>query len=267
MPLFFTRSVKAEQSTNSSVSRPSIARSLARFALGGMSDKGSVGSGSMGSRSAGSRTPSPSNRSRGGGGATGGKFTSPLNNNKSGKVPGAVNKVVPLNNLDAENLRRLEQQIELLGDPDFHLDYPCKDRSRGVNNFSSWSYFQRPQFHKPPINMKNSFLWSDALVERVNKQREYQQFVEEPVVKGYRETQQNLARKKRAKKMLAIWKKTPVRSQAAATDGGAITARTDIADMVTVAPPPTGRGRASSSRRPLDPPVRAGDRSLSRGRK
>lgn len=231
-----------------------------------MSDNGSVGSGSMGSRSAGSRTPSPSNRSRGGAtGGGGGKFSQTLRTGKvHPKVPGLVDKVVPLNNLDAENLRRLEQQIELLGDPDFNLDYPCKDRSRGVNDFSSWSYFQRPQFHKPPINMKNSFLWSDTLVERVNKQREYQQFVEEPVLKGYRETQQNLARKKRAKKMLAIWKKTPVRSQAPATDGGAITARTDRVDMVTVS---TGRGRASSSRSTAPSSSRVADRSLSRGRK
>lgn len=238
-----------------------------------MSDNASLGSGSMGSRSAGSRSLSPSSRTRG---SSPGKKI-PSSKNKS--PTGAINKAVASNALDADNLRRLELQIALQGDPTFHLDYPCKDRSKGVQDFSSWSFFRREQCHRPPVNMRNSFLWNDTLVERVNKQREYRQAPEEeePKLTGYRETQQNLLRKKRAKKMLAIWKKTPTRSVAGATDGGALTARTDANDVLTGGGGGLGRGgsklgdkhdrgRATSSRSTAGAGAGSarGDRSLSR---
>ena len=51
----------------------------------------------------------------------------------------------------------------------------------------------------------------------------YKQFIPEKKLTGYLETQQNLARKKRAKKMLAQWKaasqRSDLRSKAAATKG------------------------------------------------
>jgi hypothetical protein len=57
--------------------------------------------------------------------------------------------------------------------------------------------------------MRHSFTWCPELLEKVRDQRNYQQFVPEKTLSGYRETNQNLARKKRAKRMLAIWKKSP----------------------------------------------------------
>ena len=113
--------------------------------------------------------------------------------------------------LNKEALRKLEFQIKIQGDPevDKDFDFPCNDDSRGVQDFSAWTYFKRPQFHEPPKNMKHSFLWSPELLAKIRDQRNYQQFVPEKTLTGYRETNQNLERKKRAKRMLAIWKKSP----------------------------------------------------------
>jgi hypothetical protein len=127
--------------------------------------------------------------------------------------------------LDAASLRALENQIEVKaveGVPNLRFldyDFPCNDSSWGVQDFSEWEYFKRDQFHMPPVNMKNSFLWNPDLVQRCKDQRHYEQFIPEPTKTGYRETNQNLARKKRAKRMLAIWRKKPdlARSNAEAT--------------------------------------------------
>lgn len=113
--------------------------------------------------------------------------------------------------LNEEALRKLEFQIKIQGDPKVQkdFDFPCNDDSRGVQDFSSWTFFKRPQFHEPPVNMKHSFLWCPELLAKIRNQRNYQQFVPEKTLTGYRETNQNLERKKRAKRMLAIWKKSP----------------------------------------------------------
>jgi len=162
--------------------------------------------------------------------------------------------------LTAQNLQLLDLHNLLSGhleeEPD--LDYPCKDKSKHVNDFRSWSYFKRPQFHQAPINMKSSFLWNDKLVERVNAQKDYMQFTPDPELKGYKETRANLDRKKRAKRMLAIWKKKPLPSYATAADGS-LTGRTDsvtvgLSSMSVSASaggkgrgPGQGRGRGSAS--------------------
>lgn len=171
-------------------------------------------------------------------------------------------KLEPKNALNAQNLQRLDLHNLLKGhleeEPD--LDYPCKDKSKGVNDFSEWSYFKRAQFHQHPINMRHSFLWSDQLVEKVNKQNEYMQFTPEPKLTGYKETRANLDRKKRAKKMLAIWKKKAIASDADATDGGALTGRTD---SVTVGLSSFSRGRGAT--RGLGQSESRGRSSSSRG--
>lgn len=113
--------------------------------------------------------------------------------------------------LDAAALAKLDAQIELLGEPDLNapqFDFPCNDSSYQVNDFREWSYFKREQFHVPPVNMKSSFLWNPDLLANIRNQKNYKQFVPEKKLTGYRETNQNLARKKRAKRMLAIWRKS-----------------------------------------------------------
>lgn len=151
--------------------------------------------------------------------------TAPLSN--YGTKPTEITKRdVP--RLNADSLMKLEGEIHLHGEPEIKkdFDFPCKDDSRGVEDFRDWKYFKRPQFHSPPMNMKHSFLWCPELLAKIRDQREYKQFVPEKTLTGYRETNQNLARKKRAKRMLAIWKKSPstIRlmdgSQAAATATG-----------------------------------------------
>jgi len=130
--------------------------------------------------------------------------------------------------LNAAALAKLEGQIHLHGEPAVAdaFDFPCNDDSRGVQDFSEWKFFTRKQFHTPPVNMKHSFTWCPELLAKIRDQRNYQQFVPEKSLSGYRETNQNLARKKRAKRMLAVWKKSAstVRlmdgSQAAATKAG-----------------------------------------------
>ena len=132
----------------------------------------------------------------------------PLSN--YGTKPTQISKSdVPRLNEDA--LNKLADEIHLNGDPavgkDF--DFPCNDDSRGVEDFQDWVYFKRPHFHEPPVNMKSSFLWCPELLEKIRDQRNYRQFVPEQTLTGYKETRTNLDRKKRAKRMLAIWKKGP----------------------------------------------------------
>ena len=57
------------------------------------------------------------------------------------------------------------------------------------------------------MNAKSSFLWNPELVKNVKNQRHYSQTVPVKQLTGYRETNQNRAREKRAKRMLAIWRK------------------------------------------------------------
>jgi len=157
--------------------------------------------------------------------------------------------------LNAQNLARLDLHNLLQGhleeEPD--LDYPCKDKSKGVNDFRDWSFFKRPQFHEPPVNAKHSFLWSSKLLERVANQKDYLQYEPEPKLTGYKETRANLDRKKRAKKMLAIWKKKPMPSYASATDGGALTGRTDSVTVglssMSIAGARTGTGAGAGASR------------------
>lgn len=134
--------------------------------------------------------------------------------------------------LDAAALARHDADIELHGEPRIRagdMDFPCNDSSYQVNDFSEWSYFKREQFHVPPVNVGSSFLWNPDLLKKVKDQRHYKQFVPEKSLTGYRETRQNLDRKKRAKRMLAIWRKSSTidRSIPGAT-GGDITARSDV---------------------------------------
>ncbi len=183
--------------------------------------------------------------------------------------------------LDAYSLKTLENEIELMGEPNLKFldfDFPCNDSSYGVEDFSDWVYFKRKQFHEPPVNMKSSFLWNPELVQMCKNQRHYKQYVlvlvdsgglksipiifmscnsykrpyldlpcatvsktyctsiklikspkldhlplhryvPEVKLTGYRETNQNRARVKRAKRMLSIWRKKPdlARSEADAT--------------------------------------------------
>lgn len=150
---------------------------------------------------------------------------------RGSRSPSPQRKLEPKgkNVLNLQNLQRLDLHNMLVGhleeEPD--LDYPCKDKSKNVNDFSEWSYFKRPLFHEPPLNAKHSFTWSPKLLERIAKQNEYMQYEPEPKLAGYKETRANLDRKKRAKRMLAIWKKKPIPSYAGASDGGALTGRTD----------------------------------------
>ena len=134
--------------------------------------------------------------------------------------------------LDASALARHDADIELHGEPRVRsgdMDFPLKDSSYQVNDFSEWSYFKGEQFHVPPVNVGSSFLWNPDLLKKVKDQRHYKQFIPEKTLTGYRETRQNLDRKKRAKRMLAIWRKSSTidRSNPEAT-GGDITARSDV---------------------------------------
>lgn len=158
--------------------------------------------------------------------------------------------------LDAASLSRLEADIELHGEPRVRagdMDFPCNDSSFEVNDFSEWSYFKREQFHVPPVNMGASFLWNPELLKNVRYQRHYKQFVPEKQLTGYRETRQNLDRKKRAKRMLAIWRKSPTldRSVPGATGGG-ITDRSATKGMLdtTKGSPTRGRGNRGRSKSP-----------------
>jgi hypothetical protein len=131
----------------------------------------------------------------------------PLSN--YGTRPTQVNKSdVPRLNEDA--LNKLASEIYLKGEPTISNDFefPCNDDSRGVEDFSDWVYFKREQFHTPPINMKHSFTWHPDLLDKIRDQRKYKQFVPQETFTGYKETRTNLDRKKRAKRMLAIWKKS-----------------------------------------------------------
>ena len=98
--------------------------------------------------------------------------------------------------------------------------------------------------------MKHSFMWCPELLAKIRNQRNYQQFVPEKQLTGYRETNQNLERKKRAKRMLAIWKKSPstVRlmdgSQAVATNAGTNGRNAALA----------GERRSGSPKRSVSPP-------------
>jgi len=176
--------------------------------------------------------------------------------------------------LNAQNLQRLDLHNLLQGhleeEPD--LDYPCKDKSKNVNDFSEWSFFKRPQFHEPPLNMKHSFLWNPKLLEKISQQKDYMQYTPEAKLTGYKETRANLDRKKRAKRMLAVWKKKPMPSYAEATDG-TLTGRTDSATVglssMSIAGPngragqsqnrSRGRSSLSSSRdRTKSPPQQGG---------
>ena len=134
---------------------------------------------------------------------------------------GGDERIQPTNRLDLKNLERLELEYELRGEePELTLEFPCNDSSSRVKDFTDWSFFKRPCFHDKPINMKASCLWNPTLLERLANQRHYVQEVVIEKKMGYRETQENLARKKRAKRALAIWKKTATRSVAAATNAG-----------------------------------------------
>ena len=134
--------------------------------------------------------------------------------------------------LNASALARLEADIELHGEPRIRagdMDFPCNDSSFEVNDFSEWSYFKRDEFHVPPVNMGASFLWNPELLKNVRDQRHYKQFVPEKQLTGYRETRQNLDRKKRAKRMLAIWRKSPTLDRSIPeADKGDVTARSDV---------------------------------------
>jgi hypothetical protein len=134
--------------------------------------------------------------------------------------------------LNAAALERLEADIELHGEPRIRagdMDFPCNDSSFEVNDLSDWSYFKREQFHIPPVNMGASFLWNPELLKNVRDQRHYKQFVPEKQLTGYRETRQNLDRKKRAKRMLAIWRKSPTLDRSIpGADKGDVTARSDV---------------------------------------
>lgn len=147
--------------------------------------------------------------------------------------------------LNESALSKLADEIHLNGEPalEKEYDYPCNDDSRGVQDFSEWVYFKRPQFHEPPVNMKTSFLWCPELLDKIRDQKNYQQFVPEPTYTGYKETRTNLDRKKRAKRMLAIWKKGP--STVAKLDGSKAAAS---------AGKETGGKPFQSQRRSVSPP-------------
>ena len=93
--------------------------------------------------------------------------------------------------------------------------------------------------------MKASFLWCPELLEKIRDQRHYQQFVPEPTYTGYKETRTNLDRKKRAKRMLAIWKKGP--STVAKLDGSQAKATQPSKDT-------GGKAFPSQRRRSVSPP-------------
>ena len=171
--------------------------------------------------------------------------------------------------LNAAALERLEADIELHGEPRLRasdMDFPCHDSSFEVNDFSDWSFFKREQFHIPPVNIGASFLWSPELLKKVRDQRHYKQFVPEKQLTGYRETRQNLDRKKRAKRMLAIWRKSPTLDRSIpGADIGDVTARSDVnskmgADSKKNSP---SRGRKSGAR---NSPKKKRDSSTSRER-
>lgn len=186
------------------------------------------------------------------------------NQNKKDSVP----------RLDASALAQHDADIELHGEPRVRagdMDFPCNDSSYQVNDFSEWSYFKREQFHVPPVNVGASFLWNPDLLKKVRDQRHYQQFVPEKILTGYRETRQNLDRKKRAKRQLAIWRKSSTidRSVPGAT-GGDITARSDVNSKLGTnkterskksSASKGGRGRGSAS-----PPKQRGGKSRSPSR-
>ena len=196
-----------------------------------------------------SRSATPdSARSRGS--SRGSSSASPSRRGGRGSAsPSPSRKLEPKskNVLNAQNLARLDLHNLLSGhleEPD--LDYPCKDKSKNVNDFRDWSYFKRPQFHEPPVNAKHSFLWNSKLLERISKQNEYLQYEPEPKLTGYKETRTNLDRKKRAKQMLARWKKKPLPTYASANDG-TLTGRTDTATLGLSSMSIAGGGKGSAA--------------------
>jgi hypothetical protein len=156
--------------------------------------------------------------------------------------------------LNASFLAKHDADIELHGEPRVRagdMDYALNDSSYEVNDFSEWSFFKREQFHTPPVNMGASFLWNPDLLKKVKDQRHYKQFVPERTLTGYRETRQNLDRKKRAKRMLAIWRKSSTidRSIPGGTEGD-VTARSDVNSKLGSSPQ---RSRGKGGRRSVSP--------------
>lgn len=59
------------------------------------------------------------------------------------------------------------------------LDYPCKDKSRGVKDFRDWKFFKDKQEEKVKVkSMQASSIWCAALLDRVNRQSTYFQDTE-----------------------------------------------------------------------------------------
>jgi len=54
------------------------------------------------------------------------------------------------------------------------LEYPCKDKSKGVKDFREWKYFKDRRDAKFHVtSMQASSVWCPALLARINKQSTY----------------------------------------------------------------------------------------------
>mmetsp|Transcript_23019 Transcript_23019/g.33680 ORF Transcript_23019/g.33680 Transcript_23019/m.33680 type:complete len:148 (-) Transcript_23019:177-620(-) len=55
--------------------------------------------------------------------------------------------------------------------PKQELAYPCNDKSKGVRNFSEWSYFKHQDEKHKIINRTASHMWNKKLLDRLNKRQ------------------------------------------------------------------------------------------------
>ena len=105
--------------------------------------------------------------------------------------------------LEEKYLKLLENRPVEIGYSD--LEFPCNDSSKGVQHFNDWSYFK-----ENPVNitsMAKSNIWSKDLLQRINNQQNYEQYVEPaasaPIMKG---TRAHKLRMKQSKAALIRWR-------------------------------------------------------------
>lgn len=117
----------------------------------------------------------------------------------------------PRPELTSKNLEWLDRhQVAGVVDPDVpvkRLEYPAHDRSVGVDNFSSWSYFKKQEsIRKDDLGHVTSKqaagLWCEPLLARLDKQSSYHvtPVVSKGHLSGAQFQQENRAQKLRMRK-------------------------------------------------------------------
>lgn len=160
--------------------------------------------------------------------------------------------------LTEKNLKRLDVYNELNSSEILvtDLDYPCKDKSYGVNDFSSWSYFkdrknnvikkelihnglvEKTTVQRPLHNIKASQLWCDALLDRIDNQSKYAQEPEIKPISKVKQTKIHKIRMRAAKNAMAKWNNVSLASN--------VDANSTVDTVLAVDTRRFGRTRSSS---------------------